>query len=215
MLKKIIIYFAVFLALPVLIGSVNAITYDLFAPQGQLRRGQTVQFTININTEGSTITTGEIGSSYETPYLEYVGITPGAAMTSVVATPQGTGSFLITGTNTAGFNGNDVFAYLDFKIIADSPGSSQLCVLWAPETTPTPSNPPINPTAGPTNPTTPAPTDQAVTPSPTVIRPSSSVRIPTALPKTGTNEPKNFASLTGGFFLLTALGFLILKKVSF
>lgn len=211
MLKKIIIYLGFFLALPVLFGSVKAVTYDLVAPQGQLRRGDIVQFTIFINTEGTTLTTGEIGSSYETPYLEYVGITPGPAMTSVVATPQGTGSFLITGTNTAGFNGNDVFAYLDFKIIADSPGSSQLCVLWAPPTSPTPPNPtaePTNPTAQPTNP-------PGSTPSPTVIRPTSSVRIPTALPKTGINEPENFASLAGGFFLLTALGFLILKKVSF
>ena len=204
MLKKIVIYLAVFLILPVLIGSVNAITYDLFAPQGQLQRGQTVQFTININTEGSTVTTGEIGASYETPYLEYLGITPGPAMTSVVATPQGSGSFLVTGTNTAGFNGNDVFAIIDFRLIADSPGSSVLCVLWAPETSPTPPNP----TAGPTNP-------PGSTPSPTVIRPTSSVRIPTALPKTGINEPKNFASLAGGFFLLTALSFLILKKVTF
>ena len=213
MIKKIIIFIAFFLVLPALFGSVNAIIYDLIAPQGTLRRGDQVQFTIYIDTEGTTVTTGEIGMNYETQYLEYISVTPGPAMTSVVATPQGTGSFLITGTNTSGFNGNDVFAYVNFKLIADAPGSSQLCVLWAPSTSPTPTPKtgaltptPANPTVQPTNPITPFPT----------VQPTSSARLsplPTSLPKTGSNNPQDFGTMLGGFLLVTTVGFLLMKKV--
>ena len=222
MLKKVIIYFVFFLFLPTLFGSVNAIIYDLIAPQGTLRRGDQVQFTIYIDTEGATLTTGEIGMNYEIQYLEYISITPGPAMISVVATSQGAGSFLITGTNTSGFNGNDAFAYVNFKLIADAPGSSQLCVLWAPPTSPTPTSPPfstpttgvstptpINPSIGPTNPVTPLP------PTPLGLSPTRrpTTPLPTSLPKTGSNNPQDFTTIFGGFLLATTVGLLLLKKV--
>lgn len=233
MLKRIIIFASLYLIIPSLIGSVKAITYDLIAPQGQLRRGDQVQFSIYINTEGTTVTTGEIGMTYETQYLEYLNVIPGPAMDSVVATAQNTGSFLITGTNTAGFNGNDVFANLNFKLIADAPGSATLCALWAPL------SPTQNPTRSPTNPLTPQPTNRLSSPSPTssitepTQQPANSTtprltplltprltagktkKNPTSLPKTGSTDPQDFMSIIGGFLLiLTTAGFLVLKRGS-
>lgn len=189
-LKKICFCLGLFLFLPTLFQNVHAITYDLFAPQEELTRGAGVQFTIYIDTEGETVTNGQIGVTYETQYLEYLSTTPGRAMTTVTVTPVESGKFLLTGTNTAGFKGNDVFAYLNFKIIATAPGSTQLCSLWAP--TPTPSSI--------------APTTPPGTPQPTTPR-------PTALPKTGDSDAKNSATTIGGIFILAAVGLFVLKNM--
>lgn len=231
MTKRIIISLVFFLLSPIMLGSVKAITYDLIAPQGQLRRGDQVQFTIYINTEGVTLTTAEIGFTYEIQYLEYLGITPGVAMTSVVTTPQGSGSYLITGTNISGFNGNDVYAYLNFKLIADAPGETQLCALWAPPTSPTPiptiggRTPTPNPTLTTKTPTPTVSTSKPTSPTPlTTLKPTNSTGpnptakaknpAPTSLPKTGSTGPKDYISSVGGFFLLiTTLSFFILKRI--
>ncbi|MBI4009052.1 hypothetical protein HY357_02365 [Candidatus Roizmanbacteria bacterium] len=190
MLNKFLTLVVFFLIVFPLFHKVYAVTYDLIAPEGQLHRGQEVQFTIYIDTEGTTVTTGQIGVTYETQYLEYLGITAGPAMTSVTAAPQETGSFLITGTNASGFSGNDIFANLNFKIIADAPGETQLCALWAPS--PSPTVTPTNPPGTTTQPTTP---------------------LPTSLPRTGNNVPKNYAGFLAGFFMLGAAGLLVLKKI--
>ena len=120
-----------------------AVKFDLIAPQppeGGFVRGQTVQFTINIDTQGQRINSTQIGMSYETQYLEYISTTSGNAMTSVATDNLGDGKLLFNGENTTGFSGQGTFAYVSFKIIAKAPGETQLCVLWNPQAAPT--NPP-------------------------------------------------------------------------
>jgi len=138
-----------------------AVRFDLIAPQppeGGFVRGQTVQFTINIDTQGETINSTQIGMTYDTQYLEYVSTNPGDAMTSVSTNNLGEGKLLFDGENQSGFSGQGTFAYVSFKIIAQAPGETELCVLWNPETQPT--SPP-QPTS-PLQPTSPPPTSGEV-----------------------------------------------------
>jgi len=136
-----------------------AIKFDLIAPQQPadgFNRGQTVQFTINIDTKNQTVNSTQIGMTYDTRYLEYVSTNPGNAMTSVTTENLGEGKLLINGENSAGFSGQGTFAYVSLKIIAQAPGSTELCVLWNPESQPTSS--PYQPTSSPSRPTSSPPT---------------------------------------------------------
>jgi len=117
--------------------NVEAAKYDLIAPSGQLSRGQNVQFTINIDTEGKTLTTAKIGMTYQTGPLQYVSTTPGDTFSTVSAETQEGGKIIFTASNPSGFSGKGTFAVVTFKIIATAPGSAELCVLFNPET-PTP-----------------------------------------------------------------------------
>lgn len=130
---------------------VHAVSYDLIAPSGTLTRGQDVQFIVNIDSESTAVSNATIGMTYESQYLQYVSTTPGDAMTSVTVTPSGTGTLLLSGANTSGFNGAGVFAYVTFKIVAEAPGTAELCALFAPSSTPAPvpTTPPAAPTALP------------------------------------------------------------------
>lgn len=130
------------------VKSVYAVTYDLIAPTGQLQRGQDVQFTINIDTEGQTLTAGTIGMTYQTEPLQYVSTTPGDAFPTVETETQEGGKLIFKASNPNGFSGTGTFAIVTFKIIATAPGETQLCVLFNPETTPTPP-PAAQPTALP------------------------------------------------------------------
>jgi len=172
--------FCLILTLIVFSPSVFAIKYDLIPPSGELTRGQQIQFTINIDSEGTSITTTQIGMTYETTALEYVSTVPGDAMGTVSVSQLETGKILFSGTNPGGFSGAGTFAYVNFKIIAAASGETQLCVLWAPQTNPT--TPPSQPTSAPDAPQ------------------------PTALPRTG--EIKNqIGYLAGGaLFGLIGLG---------
>ena len=124
-----------------------AIKYDLIPPSGELTRGQQIQFTINIDSEGTSIATTQIGMTYETTVLEYVSTVPGDAMGTVSVSQLESGKILFSGTNPGGFSGAGTFAYVNFKIIAAASGETQLCVLWAPQTNPT--TPPTQPTIAP------------------------------------------------------------------
>jgi len=135
-----------------------AIKFDLIAPQppaGGFTRGQTVQFTINIDTQGKTVNSTQIGMTYDTRYLEYVSTTPGNAMTSVSTNNLGEGKLIFSGENQSGFSGQGTFAYVNFKIIAQAPGQTELCVLWNPQNSPTPSPQPTSPSPQPTSPSQP------------------------------------------------------------
>lgn len=186
--KTVIFSLIVFFILPMITRHAYAVTYDLIAPQGELKAGDQIQFTIYIDTEGSTVTSGQIGATYDAQYLQYLSTTTGAAMTSVTATPQGTKDLLLNGANSSGFTGKNVFAYLNFKITATSPGSAQLCALWGP-----------TPTLNPTYPATTTATSQ-------------SAPIPTTLPQTGNTKAKDYASVLGGFFLVSAATFFIIRR---
>lgn len=151
-MKKILLTVLLIISYFLFAGSIQAITFDLIAPSGQLERGQEVKFTINIDTEGKSYSSTRIGMTYNTKYLEYISVSAGNTFTTVSANPQEEGKLIISGNSTSGYSGSGVFAYVTYKIIAASPGATQLCVLFNPDITPTPlpTSPPI-PTSLPTS----------------------------------------------------------------
>lgn len=185
-MKKFITFFVVlFVFLFFSPTQARALTFDLLAPTGELVRGQDVQFTVNVDTEGSSLASTSIGMTYETQYLEYVSVSPGTTFTTVTADVQGDGQIIFTGTKDGGFSGAGSFAIVTFKLIATESGSTQLCALFNPGTTPTP---PPNATA---------------TPIP-----------PTALPTTGFFDRTAKGAVLGAvFFALSAVGFFVFKKI--
>jgi len=167
-----------------------AVKFDLIPPSGDLERGQEIQFVINIDSQGATINSADIGMTYDTQYLEYINTVPGDAMESVSVSDQGGGKLLFSGNNSVGFSGQGVFATVTLKIIASSSGSTELCVLWAPTVTPT--SPPSQPTSPPSQPTSPP--------------------APTSLPRTGNSNNTKFAGLFGLAFLSIATGFYFFNR---
>lgn len=183
-IKKILVTFLFLLLAVVLIPStVLATTYDLIAPSGTLTRGQNLQFTVNINTEGSSLSTAAVGMKYDTTVLQYVSATPGNTFTTITATDQGGGQLLVTGSSTTPYSGSGVFSYVTFKLIATSAGSTQLCTLYNP-TTPT---------------STPAPA-------------ATSAPAPTALPKSGDSQSVAKGVVLASVFFAAAGGFMVFKK---
>ncbi len=172
-----------------------ALTFDLIAPSGQLQSGQDVKFTINIDTEGKSYSSTQIGMTYDTQFLEYVSTSVGNTFTTVSADPQAGGKIIISGSSTAGYSGSGVYAYVTFKIIAASPGSTQLCALFNPEVTPT--SPPSVPTS---------------TPVPGV--PTSPPNVPTALPTSGDiNGVGRGLTLGLVFLILAGGGFFVFRNL--
>lgn len=166
-------------------SSAHALTFDLVAPSGELTRGQDVKFTININTEGKSMSSTSIGMTYVTQYLEYVSVAPGNSFTTVSADVQGDGKLILTASSTAPYSGSGVFAYVTFKLVATGAGSTQICALYNPET---PTSTPVP--AGPTSP--PA---------------------PTALPKTGEGSSTVQGIVLASLFLTAAgIGLFVFKK---
>lgn len=193
MFKKTIssLIFILIFYLFILSKSVLAIRYNLVLPSGPFERGQSYEFTIRIDTQGETITSGSIGMTYDTQYLEYISTTPGEAMTSVSTNRIENGKLLLSGNNSNGFSGTGVFAKVTLKLIAQAPGETTLCVLWNPETSPTP-----NPTSPPQEPTNPP---QA-----------------TALPTSGETKKTITASfLALGMFISSGIFFYFNKKIVF
>ncbi len=167
-------------------SSAFALTFDLVAPTEQLTSGQDVKFTVNINTEGSSLSTSTIGMTYETQYMEYISVTPGDTFTTVSADVQGDGKFIITGTSTTPYSGSGVFAYVTYKLIATGPGSTKLCALYNPQASPTPTPVPAGPTSPPA---------------------------PTALPQTGQgNSTVQGAILASLFFIAAGISLFVFKK---
>lgn len=191
-MKKILIIALLILSVLIVPDSVLATTFDLIAPSGQLIRGQEVKFTINIDTEGKSISSTSIGMTYETQYLEYISTVAGNTFTTVSADVQGSGKLIISGSSAAPYSGSGTYAYVTFKLIATGPGSTQLCALFNPST----------PTAIPTTP-----------PNQPPNQPTSTPVVPTALPKSGETEPVfQVAIVAILFFIAAAGGFFVFKK---
>jgi len=187
--------FFTFLFLFLSIKQTYAVKFDLVAPSGTLTRGQDVVFTINMDTEGASVTTIQTGLTYDTAYLQYESVAAGAATDSVTAdtSTYGTGKVLLSGTKTAGFNGNGVFATVTFKLVAQNAGSTEICTLWVPNT--------------PTVTGAPTPT--------TVVGATSSPTAapqPTALPTTGITDSRNSGVVLAVVFLLAAGGIYSLSQ---
>ena len=167
------------------VTTAQALTFDLIAPTDQLVRGQDVKFTVNVDTEGKSLSSTSIGMTYETQYLEFVSVSPGNTFTTVSADVQGDGKFIITGTSTTPYSGSGVFAYVTYKLIATGPGSTQLCALYNPQT-PTSTPAPGGPTSPPA---------------------------PTALPKTGESKSTvQGAILASLFFIAAGVSLFVFKK---
>jgi hypothetical protein len=151
-MRKVFLLVLFFLGIFLLPTKAFALTFDLIPPSGQLKQGQEIKFTINIDTEGKSYASTQIGMTYDTQALEYVSVSPGDTFATISSQPQDGGKMIITGSSTNGYSGSGVFAYVTFKIIATSPGSTQLCALFNPDATPTiaPTSPP-KPTALPTS----------------------------------------------------------------
>ncbi len=199
LISIIAVFFITLFSLP-LRSVVLATQFDLIAPSGELTRGESYDFIINIDTQGESLTSIQIGMTYETEYLEYEGITPGNTFPVVSAQQLGGGKLLITGESQTPFSGAGVFAYVRFKLIATAPGESQLCVLWAPESpTDTPTPPP---NATPTNTPPPGSTSTPVPPT------------PTALPKTGSTRTRKTFQYLGVALMVLSIPFIIIKKFS-
>jgi hypothetical protein len=199
--KLLVTIFLFILALVFTPNFVLATTFDLIAPSGQLTRGQDIKFTINIDTEGKSLSSTSIGMTYDTQYLEYVSVLPGNTFTTVSADVQDGGKLIINGSSTTPYSGAGAYAYVTFKLIATESGSTQLCALFNP-TTP-------SPTPGPTSTPVPgAPTSTPVPGAPT------SPPVPTSLPTTGETEPMTKGIIFASFFFVLATGgFLIFKKI--
>lgn len=152
---------------------------DLIPPEGELKRGDEVQFTITVDTGGSAVSSLQVGIEYDSAVLQYLNTTPGDTYQTITATPLDANRILITASNPVAGTINGNLAYVEFKIIADEPGETELCTLFLPET-PTP-NPQA--TAGPTNPP------------------------PSALPKTGEAGSGPTMAIVGTILLVVAGGF--------
>ncbi|PIQ71437.1 hypothetical protein COV87_03410 [Candidatus Roizmanbacteria bacterium CG11_big_fil_rev_8_21_14_0_20_37_16] len=189
-MKKTLLLIFVFLSFLIIPNSVSATIFDLIEPTGQLVRGQDVVFTINIDTEGESLSPSSVGMTYETQYLEYVSAAPGDTFTTVSADVQSDGKLIITGSGDP-YSGAGTFAYVTFKLIATESGSTRLCVLFdITSATPTP---------GPTS--TPGPGEPTSPPA------------PTALPKTGeSNSTVQGAILASLFFVAAGVGLFVFKK---
>ena len=193
----------IFLAVFVLPEPAEAIIFDLIAPQ-TVTRGSNAVFTLNIDSEGENVTNTEIGMNFETQYLEFVGAVPGAAMANIEVVNVSADRFLLKGSNPAGFSGNGIFATVTFKVIATAPGSTILCGLWGPDTTPTPppeGTPiPTVPTFGPTIP----PGQGVPTVPPGVPTQRVGVPVPTTLPKAGNFQQTSSGAVAGISLILVA-----------
>lgn len=152
MMKALSLFFVLFLVSSFVffgvVKSAYAVTYDLIAPTGQLQRGQDVQFTINIDTEGQALISATIGMTHKADVLQYVSTTPGDSFPTIETETQEDGKLIFKASNPNGFSGTGTFAVVTYKLIATAPGSTELCVLFNPETTPT-SPPAVQPTALP------------------------------------------------------------------
>jgi len=114
-----------------------ATRYDLSAPTDTLTRGQPVQFTVSIDTQSQSISTGQIGMTFDTQYLQYTSAVPGDAMSQISVDTTQTGKLVLTGTNPNGFSGTGNFAVITFNLVAQAAGSTELCTLFAPAAAPT------------------------------------------------------------------------------
>lgn len=112
-------------------------SYTITPPAGPFNRGQNIDFTITIDTQGQTVSSSTVGMTYDTQYLQYVSVAPGDAFSTVNAETQDGGKIVFNGSNPSGFSGTGTYAVVTFKLIASAPGSTELCVLYNPEVTPT------------------------------------------------------------------------------
>ncbi len=204
MIKRLLIFFifSIF-TLPLFFpAKVFAVKYTLTAPTGVLNRGDNVQFTVNIDAQGETLTSGATEISYKTQFLQYVSTTNGNFFSSATGTDTGN-TIKLTGSTSTGKTGTGTFAVITFKLIASAPGETELCSIITPSPTQVPTGQPTTaPTNVPVATSTPKPTSTPVptnTPKPIISQ----------LPRSGNTETTFFLSVIG--ISVSSIGFILQK----
>lgn len=137
-------------------------SFNLIAPAGTLTRGGPAQFTVEINTNGTPLSTVTTGLKYKADELQFNSVVKGNTFSNVSATFPDSSTILIDASNATPFNGSGIFAVLNFTVVATGSTGAQLCSLFTPSPSPTPTVPVPTDTPFPT--WTPVPT---ITQSPT------------------------------------------------
>lgn len=140
-IKKLLGFLLLLTVFCTVVSSAQAVSYSLFPPTNALTQGGQAQFVITIDSQGQSVSNGQVGLTYDTSVLQYQSTSPGASMSSVEVSQIGTGTLLLNGANGSGFSGTGDFATVTFTIIATSSGSTQLCALFTPSGTPVPTTP--------------------------------------------------------------------------
>lgn len=155
-IKKFIVFIVSILVPVFIFGTgaqyVEAASFDLIAPTGSQTRGQNVQFTINVDTQGQSLSQTTIGLTYKTDTLQYISTTPGNTFQTVSAQTQDGGKLVFTASNPTSFSGTGTFAVVTFQLLSSAPGNStELCVLFNPESPTQPPAPTSLPKTGSTS----------------------------------------------------------------
>lgn len=173
-MRKLILFFSslglILLILIVFPIEVKAVELSVEAPQEQLTRGQVFDWKVNIDTQGESVSKQEFYFTYDTQYLELQSFLAGDFFDNVSYSKLEAGKLYVVAESTTAKSGSGLVAVGRMKIIAQAPGSSQLCAVIP--ITPTPSGQPT-PTGQLT--TTPGPTSVYLTTTP----------LPTRLPTSG------------------------------
>lgn len=176
-----------------------AVSFTLDEPTGPFSQGQEAQYTINIDTDGATLTSTEANMTYDTQYLEYLSTSPGALFPNVSGTVVSAGNLRIAASvnaGEAGITGAGTFAFVNFRLIGSPQSDVELCAL----ATPTPTS---APTTLPQATTTP----QLIT-SP-ALPPQESLPPVRTLPRSGT--PENLLIIGALGVAFTSFGALLRK----
>lgn len=120
-----------------------AVTLSVEAPQDTLVRDQVFDFKINIDTKGQKVTKQEMNVTYDTQSVQFDDVVEaGDFFDSVEFSEVEKGKIYIVADSSAGKSGTGLVAIVKLKIIAQSPGSTQLCAVLpvtpTPQKTPTP-----------------------------------------------------------------------------
>lgn len=129
------LFFVIFTAFPVL-----AVDLSIEVPQETLVRGQVFDWKVNIDTQGQSITKQEFYFTFESQYLELQEFLAGDFFENVSYSVVENGKIYVLGENTQPKSGSGLVAVARMKIIAESPGSAQLCAVTP--VSPTPTSPP-------------------------------------------------------------------------
>lgn len=133
-MKKFVISFvaaALFLSISAA-APAQAVGYSLNPPRGQLSRGETVQVTVGTDVQGENHSVGVIGITYDTNKLQYVSASPASSTDSIDITQPSTGKLLVVGKKSSSYITTGTFAILNFTIIADESGSTEICAAFSP-----------------------------------------------------------------------------------
>lgn len=170
---------------------IKAIDLSVEAPESMLSIGQSFEWKVNIDTQGQSIKNQEFYFTYEKNYLQMEAFMAGDFFDQVSYAEIEAGKLYVKGESNTPKTGSGLVAIAKMKIIAQVPGSANLCAATL-----------IQPT------TSPSPTSQLLTPT---SRPTQSlintpgVNTPTSLLKSGESKKLINYSIFGGIFLIIAL----------